>query len=64
MNLLATATHEIGHSLGLEHSNTYGSIMWPWTRHSNAASQQVKLARDDIIAIQALYGDKRRSMYF
>lgn len=45
------ATHEIGHALGLEHSNVKGSIMWPSCCESTA-----KLHQDDINGIRKIYG--------
>ena len=49
----SVALHEIGHLLGLKHSNVPGSVMWPVmdldTEHST-------LHRDDRAAINALYG--------
>lgn len=60
-SLLSVAVHEIGHSLGLQHSNVKGSVMWPWKTESSAAGFQTKLAYDDILAIQSLYGGKSHS---
>ena len=55
-NLLMTASHELGHSLGLAHSDVRGSVMSPfYTPYKNG----LKLHKDDIEGIQALYG--RRS---
>lgn len=42
--------HEIGHALGLEHSNESGSIMSAWYTGSEV------LGETDIQAIQSLYG--------
>ena len=56
-NLLMTASHELGHSLGLAHSDVRGSVMSPfYTPYKNG----LKLHKDDIEGIQALYG--RRSV--
>ena len=52
-NLLQTLTHEIGHSLGLSHSDVRDSIMAPFYRGYTAS---LSLSRDDVKAIQALYG--------
>ena len=52
-NLLMTASHELGHSLGLAHSDVRGSVMSPfYTPYKNG----LKLHKDDIEGIQALYG--------
>ena len=56
-NLLMTASHELGHSLGLAHSNVRGSVMSPfYTPFRNG----LKLHEDDIEGIQALYGGKQK----
>ena len=48
-----TASHELGHSLGLAHSNVRGSVMSPfYTPYKNG----LKLHSDDIEGIQSLYG--------
>ena len=52
-NLLWVATHEIGHSLGLEHSNERKAIMYPWYTEYRPG---FKLEYDDILGIQTLYG--------
>ena len=54
-NLLQTAAHEFGHSLGLSHSDQYRALMAPFYR---GYESKVTLDRDDITAIQALYGTK------
>ena len=52
-NLLMTASHELGHSLGLAHSDVRGSVMSPfYTPFKNG----LRLHKDDVRAIQALYG--------
>ena len=43
--------HEIGHSLGLMHSNVRGSVMWPLARTGKPVMHQ-----DDINGINSLYG--------
>lgn len=49
--LLWVAVHEIGHALGLRHSNVKGSVMWP-----TASKGTPKLHQDDIKGIRSLYG--------
>lgn len=52
-NLLYIAVHELGHSLGLGHSDVKGTIMWPSYR---GYRPNLQLHEDDIAGIQALYG--------
>ena len=56
VNLGWTALHEIGHSLGLEHSHTYGAIMSPYYTEFYHPDIGLALSTDDIRGIQALYG--------
>ena len=50
---LWAAVHEFGHSLGLEHTNIYGAVMYPiYTGYV----PDMKLHYDDIAGIQSLYG--------
>ena len=53
VNLLQTAAHEIGHSLGLDHSRNEDSIMFAKYR---GYRQALKLHEDDIQGVQDLYG--------
>jgi hypothetical protein len=48
--LLAVATHEIGHALGLMHSTNPASVMFPFN------SSTETLDPEDVAAIRALYG--------
>ena len=52
-----TLVHQIGHSLGLSHSNVYDSVMFPFVKTFNA-SNPLNFHREDIKAIQTLYGEK------
>jgi len=49
VNLYQIAVHEIGHALGLKHSNIRNSVMWP--KHDGYKSNYT-LDSDDIHAIQ------------
>ena len=53
VNLHWLALHELGHSLGLEHSSNKGAIMFPIYR----GNPGLQLHRDDIMGIQQLYGE-------
>ncbi|XP_040590709.1 macrophage metalloelastase [Mesocricetus auratus] len=54
INLFLVAVHELGHSLGLQHSNNPNSIMYPAYIYVNPNT--FRLSADDIQSIQSLYG--------
>ncbi|XP_040278407.1 matrix metalloproteinase-18-like [Bufo bufo] len=53
-NLFLMVAHEIGHSLGLSHSGTYGDLMYG--EYQNTDASDFLLPQNDINAIQLLYG--------
>ena len=53
-SLLMTASHELGHSLGLSHSDVRSALMAPFYR---GYEENISLDQDDVRGIQALYGD-------
>lgn len=54
INFLYAATHELGHSLGLDHSSDPTAVMYPTYGDRN----DFELSQDDIEAIQKLYGNR------
>ena len=55
--LLQTLVHELGHSLGLSHSNDSRAIMYGWY---SGWKTNLRLRRDDIEGIQSLYGKSKQ----
>ncbi len=51
VDLLTVAAHEIGHNLGLDHSNDPGALMFP-----SYSGPHRFLGRDDVAGVQSLYG--------
>jgi len=50
--LYEIGTHEIGHALGLDHTNVRGAMMYPyWNRNGD-----YRMNRDDVNGMQRLYG--------
>ncbi|XP_048351404.1 matrix metalloproteinase-18-like isoform X3 [Sphaerodactylus townsendi] len=56
INFFLVAAHEFGHSLGLEHTNVRGALMYPTYSYVNPTT--FRLHDDDRQRIQRLYGPK------
>ena len=55
-NLFVVAVHEIGHCLGLTHSQSADSIMYPTYKHKLSKQSLDILSQEDIERIQKAYG--------
>ncbi|XP_052169245.1 metalloendoproteinase 4-MMP-like [Oryza glaberrima] len=53
VDLESVAAHEIGHVLGLDHSSSRSSMMYPFI---SCRERKVRLTTDDVHGIQELYG--------
>ncbi|NWQ84303.1 MMP28 protein, partial [Columbina picui] len=56
-NLFVVVAHEVGHTLGLEHSPVKSALMSPYYKK---LSKDFVLSWDDILAVQNLYGKPSR----
>ncbi|XP_019630274.1 PREDICTED: matrix metalloproteinase-9-like [Branchiostoma belcheri] len=54
-NLFIVAAHELGHSLGLDHSKVKGALMYPWYQ---GYTPDYRLHTEDVRRIQQLYGTR------
>lgn len=59
LDIITIAAHEIGHSLGLQHSSVTDALMYPYYNGSHRY-----LLQDDIAGIRSIYGNPGTYNYF
>ena len=62
-NLFVVAVHEIGHCLGLTHSQSIDSIMYPTYKHEWSKVSSDVLSKEDIERIQKAYGKPKVKIF-
>ncbi len=60
LDLQTVVTHEIGHMLGIAHSDRVDSIMYPYYMQGTLAGR--KLTEDDVAAVCAIYPPNRNAV--
>ncbi|XP_072192957.1 matrix metalloproteinase-27-like [Excalfactoria chinensis] len=58
-NLFLVAAHEVGHALGLSHSNDQRALMFP--NYAYISPSEFPLSPDDISGIQSIYGSATKT---